>query len=137
MAAGAVVFTGGTGEEFAVHLENAIVLESSHSEEVAWYIRHLDRSPAVVEELTREARAASCGTVSSITSWSKSNSSRCARAFALASRVSCPGLYAAGRRTGRAVVGSPIRTDWLWRKPSLASPFGRHRGALIPAAAIS
>jgi glycosyltransferase involved in cell wall biosynthesis len=56
MAAGAVVFTGGTGEEYAVHLENAIVLETSDAEEAAWYIRYLERFPSVAADLSREAR---------------------------------------------------------------------------------
>ena len=56
MAAGAVAFTGGTGEEYAVHLENAIVLETSDAEEAAWYIRYLERAPSVAENLSREAR---------------------------------------------------------------------------------
>jgi glycosyltransferase involved in cell wall biosynthesis len=56
MATGAVVFTGGTGEDYAVHLENAIVLETSDAEEAAWHIRYLARSPAVAEDLSREAR---------------------------------------------------------------------------------
>jgi glycosyltransferase involved in cell wall biosynthesis len=56
MATGAVVFTGGTGEDYAVHLENAIVLETSDAEEAAWHIRYLARAPAVAEELSREAR---------------------------------------------------------------------------------
>ena len=56
MAAGAVAFTGGTGEEYAVHLENAIVLETSDPEEAAWYVQYLERSPAAAKQLSREAR---------------------------------------------------------------------------------
>lgn len=56
MAAGAVAFTGGTGEDYAVHLENAVVLETADAEEAAWHIRCLQRSPAVAEELVREGR---------------------------------------------------------------------------------
>jgi len=42
MAAGGVAFTGGTGEDYAVHLDNAIVLESCDPKEIEEYVTYLD-----------------------------------------------------------------------------------------------
>ena len=43
-------------EEYAEHLANAIVLETSDAEEAAWYIRYLERTPSVAADLSRAAR---------------------------------------------------------------------------------
>lgn len=41
MATGAVVFTGCSGEDYAMHLVNSIVLDSFNAEEVKFYIENL------------------------------------------------------------------------------------------------
>ena len=56
MAAAGVVLTGATGEDYAVHLDNAIVLDTADAEEAAWYVRYLRRHPAVVARIKRGAR---------------------------------------------------------------------------------
>lgn len=58
MASGAVTFTGATGEEYAVHLENAIVLETSDAEEAAWWVRYLMKRPRTAASLGRAGRRA-------------------------------------------------------------------------------
>ena len=57
MAAGAVAITGGTGEDYAMHLQNAIVLDTADPLELAWYVRFLKAHPAVTRRLARAARA--------------------------------------------------------------------------------
>lgn len=56
MAAGAVTFTGATGEEYAVHLENAIVLETADAEEAAWWVRYVTERPRTAASLARAGR---------------------------------------------------------------------------------
>lgn len=56
MAAGAVTFTGATGEEYAVHLENAIVLETADAEEAAWWVRYVMERPRIAASLARAGR---------------------------------------------------------------------------------
>jgi glycosyltransferase involved in cell wall biosynthesis len=56
MAAGAVAITGGTGEDYAVHLQNAIVVDTADPLELAWYVRFLRARPAVARRLARAAR---------------------------------------------------------------------------------
>lgn len=56
MASGAIPFTGATGEDYAVHLENAIVLETADPEEAAWYVRFLKARPATAARMARAAR---------------------------------------------------------------------------------
>jgi glycosyltransferase involved in cell wall biosynthesis len=41
MASGGVAFTGATGEDYVVHMENAIALETEDPEEAAWYVHFL------------------------------------------------------------------------------------------------
>jgi glycosyltransferase involved in cell wall biosynthesis len=57
MASGAVAVTGGTGEDYAVHLQNAIVLETAEPAELVWQLRFLKAHPAVAARLGRAARA--------------------------------------------------------------------------------
>jgi glycosyltransferase involved in cell wall biosynthesis len=42
MAAGGIAFTGGTGEDYAIHLHNSIVLETSDPREIETYVTYLD-----------------------------------------------------------------------------------------------
>jgi glycosyltransferase involved in cell wall biosynthesis len=56
MASGGVAFTGATGEDYAVHLQNAIALETEDSDEAAWYVAYLRAHPAVRERIVRAAR---------------------------------------------------------------------------------
>lgn len=51
MASGAVAITGATGEDYAVHMENAVVLETDDPGELAWYVQHLDADPALAARL--------------------------------------------------------------------------------------
>jgi glycosyltransferase involved in cell wall biosynthesis len=57
MAAGAVVVTGGTGEDYAVSGRNAVVLETLDPEEIARRSDELAASPATAARLRRAARA--------------------------------------------------------------------------------
>jgi glycosyltransferase involved in cell wall biosynthesis len=57
MAASAVAITGGTGEDYAVHLQNAIVLDTADPLELAWYVRSLKAQPALARSLARAAHA--------------------------------------------------------------------------------
>jgi glycosyltransferase involved in cell wall biosynthesis len=57
MAAGGTAFTGNTGEEYARHLENAVVLDTADPAEAAWYVSYLADRPDEQERLRTEARA--------------------------------------------------------------------------------
>jgi glycosyltransferase involved in cell wall biosynthesis len=57
MAAGGTAFTGNTGEEYARHLENAVVLDTADPAEAAWYVAYLADRPGEQERLRTEARA--------------------------------------------------------------------------------
>lgn len=56
MASGGVAFTGGTGEDYAVHLQNGIVLETADPEEAAWHVRFLKAHPDTAAGLAAAAR---------------------------------------------------------------------------------
>jgi glycosyltransferase involved in cell wall biosynthesis len=56
MASGGTVYTSNTGEEYARHMDNAIVLNSADPEEAAWYITYLDSYPGERERLRAAAR---------------------------------------------------------------------------------
>ena len=56
MASGAVVMTGGTGEDYAIHLENGIVLETADPAEASWYIRFVKEHPEVSARIGAAAR---------------------------------------------------------------------------------
>lgn len=58
MASGAVVLTGGTGEDYASHLENGIVLETADPAEASWYVRYLKERPDVSARIGASARRA-------------------------------------------------------------------------------
>jgi glycosyltransferase involved in cell wall biosynthesis len=57
MAAGGTAFTGNTGEEYARHLENAVVLDTADPAEAAWYVAYLADRPGEQERLRTEGRA--------------------------------------------------------------------------------
>jgi len=57
MAAGGVVFTGGTGEDYAVPDYNALVLETLDPREIADRAQDLERRPAQSRRFRRAARA--------------------------------------------------------------------------------
>lgn len=57
MAAGGTAFTGNTGEEYARHLENAVVLDTADPAEAAWYVSYLSDRPREQERLRTEGRA--------------------------------------------------------------------------------
>jgi len=61
MAAGGVAFTGGTGEDYAVHMRNAIVLETSDPKEIENYITYLDHYEEKEEDIRREGRQTAKG----------------------------------------------------------------------------
>ncbi|MFH2002692.1 MAG: glycosyltransferase family 4 protein [Planctomycetota bacterium] len=56
MATGAVVFTGCSGEDYATHMNNAIVLDSFSPEEIEHYILHLQEHPERRTIISRAAR---------------------------------------------------------------------------------
>jgi glycosyltransferase involved in cell wall biosynthesis len=51
MAAGGTAFTGNTGEDYARHMENAVVLDTADPSEAAWYVRYLAEHPATQRRL--------------------------------------------------------------------------------------
>jgi len=56
MAAGGAAFTGHTGEDYARHLENAVVLETDDPDEAAWYITYLAEHPDDNQRIRQSAR---------------------------------------------------------------------------------
>ena len=54
MAAGGVAFTGGTGEDYAIHMYNAIVLETSDPREIEDYIIYLRNHKGKERDIRRE-----------------------------------------------------------------------------------
>ena len=56
MAAGGVAFTGGTGEDYAFHMRNAIVLETSDPREIEGYVTYLDDHEDKEEEIRESAK---------------------------------------------------------------------------------
>ncbi len=56
MAAGGVAFTGGTGEDYAVHMDNAIVLESCDPQEIEDYVTYLDGNDKHEDKIRAAAR---------------------------------------------------------------------------------
>jgi glycosyltransferase involved in cell wall biosynthesis len=56
MAAGGTAFTGNTGEEYARHLENAVVLDTADPSEATWYVTYLSEHPVVQARLRARAR---------------------------------------------------------------------------------
>ena len=56
MAAGGVAFTGGTGEDYAIHLRNAIVLETSDPKEIEDYVRYLSNHTKEKERIRKAGR---------------------------------------------------------------------------------
>ncbi len=53
MASGGVVFTGGTGEDYAQHFFNSIVLDTNDADEIAGYLDFLAVRPEVVQRLRK------------------------------------------------------------------------------------
>jgi glycosyltransferase involved in cell wall biosynthesis len=56
MAAGAVVFCGSSGEDYATHMYNAIVLDTSSAEEIEFYISYLHAHPEIRKTIGTAAR---------------------------------------------------------------------------------
>jgi len=56
MAAGGTVFTGSTGEDYAVHLQNSVVLDTADPQEIESYISYLLCHPDVGERMRRMGR---------------------------------------------------------------------------------
>jgi len=56
MAAGGTVFTGNTGEEYARHLDNAVVLDTGNPDEAAWYVTYLMEHPETERRLRARAQ---------------------------------------------------------------------------------
>ncbi len=61
MASGGVAFTGSTGEDYAVHLQNAVVLDEDDPRELAWQIRYLREHPAASRRLRTGGRRTARG----------------------------------------------------------------------------
>lgn len=61
MAAGGTAFTGNTGEEYARHLDNAVVLDSADPLEAAWYVSYLIEHPETQRRLRASAKATARG----------------------------------------------------------------------------
>jgi len=56
MAAGGIAFTGATGEDYAIPLENAIVLETGDPDEIVGYLTYLQEHQDEREHIRRSAR---------------------------------------------------------------------------------
>lgn len=56
MAAGGIAFTGCTGEEYAVPLENAVVLETDDPQEIVEYVTYLEDNREKKESIRKAAR---------------------------------------------------------------------------------
>lgn len=56
MAAGGIAFTGGTGEDYAIHLHNSIVLETADPAEIEAYVDYLDGHAGQDGEIRRAGR---------------------------------------------------------------------------------
>jgi glycosyltransferase involved in cell wall biosynthesis len=56
MAAGGIAFTGGTGEDYAVHLHNSIILETAEPEEIEAYVVYLQEHPEEEHRIRQSAR---------------------------------------------------------------------------------
>lgn len=56
MAAGGVAFTGGTGEDYAIHLHNSVVLETSDPKEIEAYVMYLDDHSEEGQRIRQTAR---------------------------------------------------------------------------------
>jgi glycosyltransferase involved in cell wall biosynthesis len=56
MAAGGIAFTGGTGEDYAVHLHNSVVLETADPKEIEAYVVYLEERPEEKNRIRQSAR---------------------------------------------------------------------------------
>ncbi len=56
MAAGGIAFTGSTGEDYAVHLRNSVVLETADPQEIETYVTYLRTRPEECEKIRKTAR---------------------------------------------------------------------------------
>lgn len=56
MAAGGIVFTGSTGEDYAIHLHNSIILETADPEEIEAYLLYLEEHPEEKHRIRQSAR---------------------------------------------------------------------------------
>ncbi len=56
MAAGGTVFTGSTGEDYAVHLQNSVVLDTADPQEIESYLTYLLGHPEESERMRRMGR---------------------------------------------------------------------------------
>jgi glycosyltransferase involved in cell wall biosynthesis len=56
MAAGGTVFTGSTGEDYAVHLQNSVVLDTADPQEIEDYIIYLLGHPEETQRMRRMGR---------------------------------------------------------------------------------
>ncbi len=54
MAAGGIAFTGGTGEDYAVHFHNSVILETADPKEIETYVAYLAEHPEE-DHLIRQA----------------------------------------------------------------------------------
>jgi glycosyltransferase involved in cell wall biosynthesis len=61
MAAGGMTFTGNTGEEYARHMDNAVVLDTADPAEAAWYVAYLGDRPSEQQRLRSGARRTARG----------------------------------------------------------------------------
>jgi hypothetical protein len=56
MAAGGIAFTGGTGEDYAIHRHNAFVLETSDPREIEEHLMYLQEFPEEDKRIRTEAQ---------------------------------------------------------------------------------
>jgi glycosyltransferase involved in cell wall biosynthesis len=57
MAAGGTAYTGNTGEEYARHRDNAVVLDTADPAEAAFYVGYLNTHPELQKRLRESAHA--------------------------------------------------------------------------------
>jgi glycosyltransferase involved in cell wall biosynthesis len=63
MASGGVAFTGTTGEDYVVHLQNGVAMETEDPAEAAWYVAYLRANRFVRDRIVRAARRTAHGFV--------------------------------------------------------------------------
>jgi glycosyltransferase involved in cell wall biosynthesis len=56
MAAGGIAYTGNTGEDYAINLNNSITLDTHDPEEIESYVVYLARHPEIEEGIRKSAR---------------------------------------------------------------------------------
>jgi glycosyltransferase involved in cell wall biosynthesis len=111
MAAGGIAFTGSTGEDYAVHLQNSIVLDTADPQEIESYITYLQGHPEETQRMRRMGR----DTAGQFT-WERVLTNLIHKLEYQARIQGLLGQSVAGDTAGRAYVHIPPKsTETSWR----------------------